>query len=101
MNALLSFFAGFAAGWLTRSAVASSEEAAVEAASVGLDVWRRVQRAAVIEQERFEDLLADIRSRVDERQAARGPSQAPDPGERRGRSATDGGQVAPSAGDSA
>jgi len=64
MERILIFAGGFAAGWLARSTVATSKDAAVGVAALALDLVDRLKRAAILERERLEDLAAEVRSRV-------------------------------------
>lgn len=56
-----SFAAGFAAGWIVRSAVASSHDAVVKLVALGYDTAERARRILALERERFDDLVAEAR----------------------------------------
>jgi hypothetical protein len=71
MKSTLVFAAGFAAGWLSRSAVASSQGTAVTLLAFAMDAVERIRRRAAIERERLDDLVAEARARVTARTAAR------------------------------
>jgi hypothetical protein len=70
MMSTLAFAAGFAAGWLSRSAI-GSKSALVQIVALGLDGVARVKRAAAIEREHLEDLMAEARDVVARRRAER------------------------------
>jgi hypothetical protein len=78
MMTMLAFAAGFAAGWLARSATESSRSAVIEVTALGLDTVARVKRAIAIEREQFEDLVAEARDLAARRRArrARGRTEA-------------------------
>jgi hypothetical protein len=57
---IASFAAGFAAGWIVRSAVDSSHEAVVKLVSLGYDAAARARRIFALERERFDDLMAEV-----------------------------------------
>jgi hypothetical protein len=57
--------AGIAGGWAMRSLSDSPHGAGVKLLEIGLETKDRVGRWAAVEGERFEDMLAEARSRVD------------------------------------
>ncbi len=71
MMSTLAFAAGFAAGWLSRSAIDGPKSAVVQIVALGLDGVARVKRAAAIEREQLEDLVAEARDMVARRRAER------------------------------
>ncbi len=71
MKSTLAFAAGFAAGWVVRSAIDTSKPATVQVVAFVLDSVARVRRVTAIELERFEDLVAEARDLVARRRAAR------------------------------
>lgn len=73
----LAFAAGFAAGWLARSTLASSKSGLVHLAALGLDTVARVQRAVAIEREQLEDMVAEARDLAARRRAKRAHAEAP------------------------
>lgn len=77
MKSTVVFAAGFAAGWLSRSAVASSRGAAVTLLAFVMDLGDRVRRRGAIERERFDDFVAEARAHVDARRAARASKVEP------------------------
>jgi hypothetical protein len=76
MMNMLAFAAGFAAGWLARSATASSKSAVIEVTALGLDTVERVKRALAIEREQFEDMVAEARDLAARRRAKRARTRA-------------------------
>jgi hypothetical protein len=76
MMNMLAFAAGFAAGWLARSAAGSSKSAVIEVTAVGLDTVARIKRALAIEREQFEDMVAEARDLAARRRARRARGQA-------------------------
>lgn len=60
---IVSFAAGFVAGWFVRSTVGSSRELAVEAGSGFERLVQRLRRTFVAEREFLEDLWAEARER--------------------------------------
>jgi hypothetical protein len=77
MRSVVGFALGFVAGWLARSTVESSRDAAVGVASTAADLLERLKRAAAIEGDYLEDLVAEVRSRVrDGRGWAESPASA-------------------------
>jgi hypothetical protein len=85
------FLAGFTSGWAVRSTVDSSRALAVDVISVFYGLVDRVGRAAGMEREHIEDLLAEARAKFDAERgrAARGTTEsAPVSGtDRKGRAA--------------
>jgi hypothetical protein len=73
---MLAFAAGFAAGWLARSAVDSSKSAVIEMTALGLDAVARIKRALAVEREQFEDLIAEARDLAARRRARRARARA-------------------------
>jgi hypothetical protein len=71
MMNMLAFAAGFAAGWLARSATDSSKSAVIEITALGLDSVARIKRAIAIEREQIEDLVAEARDLAARRRARR------------------------------
>jgi hypothetical protein len=71
MKSTVVFAAGFAAGWLSRSAVASSRGAAVSLLAFVLDLAERVRRRGAIERERLDDLVAEARAHASARRTGR------------------------------
>ncbi len=59
MRALGIFVAGFAAGWVVRSAVDSSRSLAVSGVSAAFGTVDRLRRVLAIEKEHLEDLVAE------------------------------------------
>ena len=76
MERILIFAGGFAAGWLARSTVATSKDAAVGVAALALELVDRLKRAVTLERERMEDLAAEVRSRVGDRHTVRSQPSA-------------------------
>jgi hypothetical protein len=64
MKGTFAFTAGFAAGWLARSTVASSRAATVDLAAFALDAVDRLKRIVLIERERLDDVVAEARARA-------------------------------------
>jgi hypothetical protein len=77
MKSTLVFVAGFAAGWLSRGAVASSEGAAATLLAFVMDTTEQLRRRLAIERERFDDLVAEARAQVTARRAARATKSKP------------------------
>jgi hypothetical protein len=63
------FMAGFASGWVTRSAVDSSHELAVGIISVAYGAYDRTKRLVAIEREHLEDLVAEGKARYEAKRA--------------------------------
>jgi hypothetical protein len=59
------FLAGFASGWVVRSAVDSSRGLAVASISALYGTVERVRRLVAIEREHLEDLVAEGRAKYD------------------------------------
>jgi hypothetical protein len=59
MRALGIFVAGFATGWVVRSAVDSSRSLAVSGVSAAFGTVERLRRLLAIEKEHLEDLVAE------------------------------------------
>jgi hypothetical protein len=70
------FVAGFASGWVVRSAVDSSHDLAVGLISVAYGAYDRTKRIVAIEREHLEDLVAEGKARY-EAKRARAPRTAP------------------------
>lgn len=77
MKSTVAFSAGFAAGWIARSAVHSSRDAAVTLLAFCIDAIERIRRIVAIERERFEDLIAEARVRAQDRGSATEPPLDP------------------------
>ncbi len=77
MKSTVVFTAGFATGWLARSAVDSSQGAAVTLLAFLMDTMERVKRLTAIERERLDDLMAEARAQVNARKAARAARSSP------------------------
>jgi hypothetical protein len=73
---MVTFAAGFATGWLTRSTIDSSKSAVVQLVAFGVDAVARMKRAMAIERERLEDLVAEAHDAVARRQARRTKTHA-------------------------
>jgi hypothetical protein len=71
MTSTLTFAAGFAAGWLSRSTFDPSKSAVVQMVALGLDAISRIKRRLAIEREQFEDMVAEARDVVARRRAER------------------------------
>ncbi len=74
------FLAGFAGGWAVRSTVDTSRALAVNLISAFYGLVDRVGRAAGMEREHLEDLLAEARAKYEAdraRNARRGSEAAP------------------------
>ena len=61
--------AGFAAGWMGRSAVDSSQDVAVRAVTNTFELYERARRLLAIEGEFLEDLLAEGKALFEQRRA--------------------------------
>jgi len=87
------FVAGFAAGWVVRSAVDSSHDLAVGMIAGAYGAYDRTKRLIAIEREHLEDLLAEGKARYEAKRArttrteATGPSVAEVPRPRTERAA--------------
>ena len=76
------FVAGFASGWVVRSAVESSHDLAVGLVSVAYGAYDRTSALVAIEREHLEDLVAEGKARYEAKRAraARAePAQRPAP----------------------
>ncbi|MGO8998249.1 MAG: hypothetical protein ACLQVI_33430 [Polyangiaceae bacterium] len=71
--------AGFASGWVVRSAVDSSHDLAVGVISVAYGAYDRTKRLVAIEREHLEDLVAEGKARYEAKRARspRAPAAAP------------------------
>jgi hypothetical protein len=63
------FVAGFASGWVARSAVESSHDLAVGAVSIAYGAYDRTKRLVAIEREHLEDILAEGKARYEAKRA--------------------------------
>ena len=63
------FMAGFAAGWVVRSAVDSSHDLAVGVIASAYDVVDRAKRLVAVEREHIEDLFAEGKARFEAKRA--------------------------------
>jgi hypothetical protein len=63
MRTFLAFGAGFATGWLTRSALGSFRELVVGSLATGHGLIDRIRHAVEVEREFLEDLFAEARAR--------------------------------------
>ena len=63
------FVAGFATGWVARSAVESSHDLAVGAVSIAYGAYDRTKRLVAIEREHLEDILAEGKARYEAKRA--------------------------------
>jgi hypothetical protein len=59
------FLAGFASGWVARSAVDSSHDLAVGVISMAYGAYDRTKRLVAIEREHLEDLIAEGRAKFE------------------------------------
>jgi hypothetical protein len=75
------FLAGFASGWVVRSAVDSSHDLAVGVVAAAYGAYDRTKRLVAIEREHLEDLVAEGKARY-EAKRARAPRSAVKPGPR-------------------
>ena len=73
MEVVAAFIAGFASGWVVRSAVNSTRAVAVAAVTAFYTAQDRARRWAATEREYFEDLVAEGRSRFDAARARTAP----------------------------
>lgn len=71
MLSLGILLAGLGTGWMARSSVTSSRDAAVKAIAGALGVVDRVRRAIAMEREHVEDLYAEAHAVYRERRARR------------------------------
>jgi hypothetical protein len=63
------FVAGFASGWVVRSAVDSSHDLAVGLVSTAYGAYDRTKRLFAIEREHIEDLVAEGKARYEAKRA--------------------------------
>jgi hypothetical protein len=63
------FVAGFASGWVVRSAVESSHDVAVGLISVAYGAYDRTKRLVATEREHLEDLVAEGKARYEAKRA--------------------------------
>ncbi len=64
MTRIASFAAGVAAGWIARSTVDSSRDAAVRLVELGYLAAERLRRILALEREWLDDLVAEARARA-------------------------------------
>lgn len=76
---IVSFAAGFVAGWFVRSTVESSRELAVEAGATFEHLVQKLRRAIAAEREFFEDLWAEARARGEEEEEEGAAHEPPRP----------------------
>jgi hypothetical protein len=62
MNSLIAFVVGFSSGWAVRSVSDSPEGVGVKLIEVASAARERLSRWVAVEQERFEDMLAEARA---------------------------------------
>ena len=70
MGYFVTFLAGFAGGWLTRSGFDSSRSAAVRGVSVLFQAADRMKRVVAMEREHLEDLVAEARAHYEAKRTA-------------------------------
>jgi len=75
------FVAGFASGWITRSAVESSHDLAVGVVAAAYGAYDRTKRLVAVEREHLEDIVAEGKARFEARRA-RAAAKAAQPGTR-------------------
>jgi hypothetical protein len=63
------FVAGFASGWVVRSAVDSSHDLAVGVIAVAYGAYDRTKRLVAVEREHLEDLVAEGKARYEAKRA--------------------------------
>jgi hypothetical protein len=80
MFGLGMFVAGFASGWVVRSAVDSSHDLAVGLISVAYGAYDRTKRIVAIEREHLEDLVAEGKARYESKRARAQRPGAAQPG---------------------
>jgi hypothetical protein len=73
------FMAGFASGWVVRSAVDSSHDLAVNLVSVAYGAYDRTKRLVAIEREHLEDLVAEGKARYESQRARAHVAARPGP----------------------
>jgi hypothetical protein len=72
------FMAGFASGWVVRSAVDSSRDLAVGVVSMAYGAYEGAKRLVAIEREHMEDLFAEGKARYEAKRArAQRPASGP------------------------
>jgi len=64
MAKIVSFTAGFVAGWLARSTVDGSREAFVKLGALAYNLVDHIRRIVALEHERADDLAAEARERA-------------------------------------
>jgi hypothetical protein len=69
MFGLGMFVAGFASGWVVRSAVDSSHDLAVGVVAMAYGAYDRTKRLVAIEREHLEDLVAEGKARYESKRA--------------------------------
>src|SRR5689334_21264113 len=78
MKSLFTFAARFGSGWVARSMTGSPHGLAVKLLEVTYRSQKRITRWVAEEREHFEDLLSEVRARVDsEEGASNTSSQSP------------------------
>jgi hypothetical protein len=70
------FLAGFASGWVVRSAVDSSHDLAVGVVAAAYGAYDRTKRLVAIEREHLEDLVAEGKARYEAKRARAAPTAA-------------------------
>jgi hypothetical protein len=63
------FLAGFASGWVVRSAVDSSHDLAVGVVAAAYGAYDRTKRLVAVEREHLEDLVAEGKARYEAKRA--------------------------------
>lgn len=79
MFGLGMFVAGFASGWVVRSAVDSTHDLAVNVVAVAYGAYDRTKRLVAIEREHLEDLVAEGKARYEAKRARASRSTQPGP----------------------
>jgi hypothetical protein len=69
------FVAGFAAGWVVRSAVDSSHDLAVGLVATAYGAYDRTKRLIAVEREHMEDLFAEGKARYEAKRARHGSAR--------------------------
>jgi hypothetical protein len=72
------FVAGFASGWVARSAVESSHDLAVGVVAAAYGAYDRTKRLVAIEREHLEDILAEGKARYESKRARSHAAKAAD-----------------------
>jgi hypothetical protein len=72
------FVAGFASGWVARSAVESSHDLAVGVVAAAYGAYDRTRRLVAIEREHLEDILAEGKARYESKRARSHAAKAAD-----------------------